>query len=188
MTKPEFAQIAACLSVGVGTAFKPAAHNEPGQLEVWFDILKDLPAGCVGMAVKRYLCECEYPGLPPVGKIRRLACEALYGPLEDFSSVWEQIRLAYRAYYPGMDYERPAGVGELAWKIASSVGLRQLSDTDSPDTMRAQCRMMYEQLSANESTLKRLPEELRPRAAFPGKTAGVLESVARALALPDEPR
>lgn len=69
MTHKEFLEIMAVLEVGSGTS-KPISEL---QAEVYFDILKDLPAESVRRAARQALSESQYPTIPPVGVLLKLA-------------------------------------------------------------------------------------------------------------------
>lgn len=69
MNHREFLEIMAVLEAGSGTS-RPISEI---QAEVYFDLLKDLPADAVRRAARQALAESQYPTIPPVGVLRRLA-------------------------------------------------------------------------------------------------------------------
>ena len=71
MTREEFGPILVYLS--------SAANREipREQAEVYYDGLADLPAPAVRQGARRAVLESDYPVVPAVGRIRRLALEAL---------------------------------------------------------------------------------------------------------------
>lgn len=74
----------AYLEAGSGTS-KPVGEL---QAEVYFDLLKHLPADAVRRAAKQALAESQYPTIPPVGVLLRLAG----GP---GSNIEDRARVAY---------------------------------------------------------------------------------------------
>lgn len=69
MTSDEFYTIMSYLEAGSGTGKKATQ----AQFEVYFDILGALPYGVVKQAARQALAESEYPTIPPVGALLRLA-------------------------------------------------------------------------------------------------------------------
>jgi len=49
----------------------------PTQVEIYYDCLADLPTWAVRRAARRCVQESEYPVVPAVGRLRRLALEEL---------------------------------------------------------------------------------------------------------------
>src|SRR5262245_3697535 len=71
MTREEFSPILVYLSAAVNREIPRE------QAEVYFDCLSDLPATAIRQAARRAVLESEYPVVPAVGRIRRLALEEL---------------------------------------------------------------------------------------------------------------
>ncbi len=69
MTREECTKILAYLQIGSGSS-KPVTRE---QAEVYFDFLKDLDASDVQRAAKQALAESQYPTIPPVGVLLKLA-------------------------------------------------------------------------------------------------------------------
>lgn len=155
MTRDEFAQVSAYLSAAVG---KPMPAD---QLEVYYDLLRDLPLSAVGAAARQSLVESRYPAIPPVGTIRQLAVAALRGPHLTWAEAFELAMRAVRRH--GLDGER-AGLASLPPVVAHAarcIGWRSLCDATDLDTPRAQFRDAYAPLAAREDRLGALPESVR---------------------------
>jgi hypothetical protein len=90
MTRPEFAKIAAYLSVGTGKPLSPEG------MEVYFDCLGDLPFGVMQLAAKRVLLEHPWATFPSVAELRLAASESTRGEVNELASgrAWE---LAWKA-------------------------------------------------------------------------------------------
>ncbi len=69
MDRAEYGQVMAYLQAGSGGG-KTLTDM---QLEVYWDFLKDLPADTVRAAAKQALAESQYPTIPPVGVLLKLA-------------------------------------------------------------------------------------------------------------------
>ncbi|MEZ6067185.1 MAG: hypothetical protein R3B90_16130 [Planctomycetaceae bacterium] len=73
MTRRELLSCLAVIEAAVGKPFSEA------QTDVWAELLGDLLVEALQAAVKRPLLESEAQGLPPIGRIRRLASEHIHG-------------------------------------------------------------------------------------------------------------
>lgn len=94
-------RILATLTAGSGTRSPPSAE----QAEVYFDLLGDLPSAVLMAASRQALVEQQYPTLPPVGVIRRLAV-ALIQPPTTTVEAWGEVLSAVRCY--GLDRRQKA--------------------------------------------------------------------------------
>jgi hypothetical protein len=172
MTAEEFARVLCYLQCAVN---KDVPRM---QAEVYFDLLKDLPAEAVECAARQALLESDYPVLPPVGKLRRLALDALAGPEQ--MGAYEAFALALQAVRRyGLDREREAlaSLPPLVAKAVECIGWRSLCDATELDTLRAQFRDAYGILDGRERRERLMPPELRRALEGLGKPpAGLLES------------
>ncbi|MCC6419526.1 MAG: hypothetical protein IT429_14935 [Gemmataceae bacterium] len=175
MTRDEFAQVSAYLSAAVG---KPMPRD---QLEVYYDLLKDLPGAAVAAAARQALCESRYPTIPPVGTIRQLAVAATRGRLPTWAEAWELALRAVRRF--GVDREREglASLPPVVAHAARCLGWRSLCDATDLETPRAQFRDAYGPIADREEHLQALPEPVRRAIeqaarrvfkALPGPTEG----------------
>lgn len=159
MTRREFLPIVGVLESATGKAF-----TDP-QTDVWFDLLGDLPVSALQAAVKRALLESEYPGLPPIGRIRRLASEAINGLPETPDAAFDRVIRAVRCL--GMDQAALAQqqLGEKTWQAVRGIGGWSAlcnSTLTERGTLVAQFRDAWNRITEREQTTLRLPERLRP--------------------------
>lgn len=118
MTRDEFAPM-----VGLMAA---ATHAEVTRetVEVYFDLLNDLPANLVRAAIRQAVLEQDYPTLPPVGKIRKLAVSFAGPPAIPGPEAWNLFLAAVRRF--GSGRRRRLVKGELIEFDASEQGLATL--------------------------------------------------------------
>ncbi len=161
MTRDEFTPVVAYLAAAVG---KPVGRE---QAEVYFDLLADLPAPLVWLAVKRAVAESRYPTVPPVGVIRAAAAEAAGADAPTWPEAWALVCREVRRHGLGRQAEALAALPPPARRAAEAVGWRALCDATEGglDTLRAQFRDAYGTLSEREGREARLPANLRPDVA-----------------------
>ncbi len=157
MTSDEFTEIMAYLSRGVGKTF-PA-----DQAEVYYDLLHDLPADALRLAARRALLESQYPTIPPVGTLRKLATEALTAsegwpsPME----AWELVRHAISRYGYMREAQGLASLPRLVRRATEALGWQDICNREGPGVIRAQFRGAYEIILAREQRTALLPEEVK---------------------------
>lgn len=91
MEKHEFITAMAVMEAGSGKSFKDA-----NQLDVYFDLLKDLTVGQLQAGVKRALVEHEFSTLPSIALLRRLALEE--SPTGAWAVEWAAVVKGVRCY------------------------------------------------------------------------------------------
>lgn len=155
MTREEFAQVTGYLSAAVN---KPMLRE---QIEVYFDLLKDLPAIAVGAAARQALVESQYPTIPPVGVIRQLATRAVQPEALTWGEAFQLTLQAVRRH--GLDGERQAlaSLPPVVAHAARCLGWRSLCDATSLETVRAQFRDIYAPLAEREERQWTLPRPVR---------------------------
>jgi hypothetical protein len=145
--------------------------------EAWYLVLRDVPSDAWICAVTRYLAEDEYRGLPPVGKLRRLAVEAVRGTPPDPEVEFGRVRRAVQRF----GYMDPAGareaLGPTVWQAIEGIG-GWSRVCESPVTQRpalyAQFRDAMSAVVAREESQARIPEFARPSRRIEGSGAGRL--------------
>ncbi|MGD9855475.1 MAG: hypothetical protein AB7U20_11065 [Planctomycetaceae bacterium] len=159
MTRHEFTPCLAVLSAATGHAFTTE------QATVWFDLLGDLDVAALQAAVKRVLMEREYPGLPPLGQIRRYATEATHGTSVTAERAFARVHEAISRY----GYPDPAGarqsLGPEIWAVMQGIGgWDRICDSpiDQRSALFAQFRDGWIRQEGRRANQLRLPAALRP--------------------------
>lgn len=155
MLRSEFVPVMAFISAAVG---KPVSEET---VRVYFDLLGDLPLLALHLAAKRAVLESQYPTLPPVGTLRRLAVEAMQPSRLPPDEAWELTRKAILRF--GY-YREEAGLVSLPDEVrraAECLGWQSLCDSTQPEVCRAQFRKAYESLSERKQRMDLLPQSMR---------------------------
>lgn len=177
MSKFEFATCLAPLEAAVNQSLTEQ------QAAVWYDVLQDLPVEALKTAVKRVLCEREYPGLPPVATLRRLATEQVHGipvsPEHAFS--WLRTNI-YRIRPMPSDQARSVCGPVLSGVIDFLGGREAVSWLVRDETLNdawPRFRDAYQRLASQQQLQQLTPEPIRPRLTMEGSNRDATQNVRR---------
>jgi hypothetical protein len=169
MTRLEFAGSMALLEA----ATRPMSE---AQAVAYFELLGDLPADFLMVACKRALLESQYPTIPPVGTLRRIAVSVMQGHVAEVTAdqVWQVVMKSIAKCdvdVEGSVQREFRGCPPIVWKAVETFGFMALYNLpDSAiETARAQFRKIYEGLAANEQALKLLPSSVKESIAAIGQ-------------------
>jgi hypothetical protein len=186
--KVEFAKVMAVLVAGTG-----AKEPTPEQLDVYYQLLADLPINVLQTAAARALIEHRYPSLPPVGLIRQHAV-AVTTP-ESTSTIadgWAAVQaFAIRWQYwltEGVPSDPKTLANMEAWRAtipptalraAQSYGWQNIIEADGSVAF-AHFRQLHESLDKRRQQEEALPPSVRTPAA-----ATLIDRIGRMPALPE---
>lgn len=180
MTRVEFAEGIAYLEAGCGVPMPAKA------IEVYFDILGDLPRDAFRVACKRVILEHPWKTFPSIAELRQAASETLRGeicvmsPGEAWAQAW--------AIVGRIDPEISGSVGRglegahpLVKEAMEAMGIPALCYGKEPvGVLRGQFMRIYEQMAARDKRTALLPKSLQQEVkAIPGAVAGKLKTIGR---------
>lgn len=168
MNREEFAAILYYLAAGVGRDVSDA------QLEVYFDLLGDLPADVLRRAAQRALLESQYPTLPPVGVLRRLAAEAMAPRQLAACEAWGLTLRAVEAFGYDQELRGLESLPPLVRRAAECLGWQTICASTEPEICRAQFAKAFEALAGREQRESLLPPSLREALGRVGRAEGLL--------------
>lgn len=151
----DFAPIMAVLSAAIA---RPVSEETT---RVYFDLLKDLPLPALQLAAKRAVMESQYPVLPPVGVLRKLALESLTPARLLADEAWERVRRAIRRYGYYREADGLASLPQEVRRAAECLGWQSLCDSTEPEVCRAQFRKAYEAIVERERRMELLPDAMQ---------------------------
>lgn len=158
MTKEEFALIVVVLKA----AYKNAQFlSTDRDIEVWFEMLKDLDGQMVGLAAKKHIATSVYP--PTIAELRKSTVPSLVSD-QDWLSGWATTVRAIRKFgymqseeaLDWLEKEDP-----VASRIARRIGFEYLCLSENQMQDRANFRMAYEAEQSREVERRQLPESIR---------------------------
>jgi len=156
MTKKEVIQILGVL----GAAYPNMAVSEK-TVDIWAELLKDIPFEVAKVVVKKHILENTYP--PSIADIRRNVFEIMTPKTEQLTAAeaWGEVMSAIRNYGYYREAEALASMSEKTKKVVQYIGWKDICLSEQLDVIRGQFRMMYEQLQERERKEALLPPDLK---------------------------
>lgn len=157
MNKKEFAVVADAIR-----SYYPREKIMPTKesAELWFDALKDLDFDMAMAAVKKHTQTSKWS--PTIADIRENAV-SIVRPQASWSAGWEQVRLAIGRYGYMNEREALDSMDEVTRTAVKRLGWQQICATELDDlqTVRANFRMIYEQIQESLSKDAMLSAEVK---------------------------
>ena len=182
MTRSEFATAMAVIAAACSKGLSAEA------MEVYQDLLGDLPLSVLKLAAKRVALENRYSVFPTVAEIRQAAIEVSRGQVGELSTA-EAWALAWNAASK-IDLEIPGSaechckeLPPLVVEAMRAFGLPSLCQSADPvSVMRGQFLRIYDQLAARDRRVALLPDSMKREIACIGQApAKILGNVLKEL-------
>lgn len=164
MDKTEFMPIAAALRT-----YYPRYNLLPNAeaMELWYQELKDLPAGLLQAALRRWVDTEKWP--PSIAELRDACGEITNGTLPDWGDGWEEVQKAVRFCGYMREAKALESLSPITRSTVERIGWQQICTNENPDTLRAQFRQIFEAQARRETLDRQLPEALKETIARIGK-------------------
>jgi hypothetical protein len=161
VTRDEFLPVSVYLSAATGRVMPRE------QIEVYYDLLHDLPTAAVQEAARRAVAESQFPTIPPVGVLRALALRLARPEALGWGEAWGAAMKAVRRYGSGRERDALASLPAAAARAAHCLGWEALCAANPQDcnTLRAQFRDVYADVAEKEEFAARAPLPAPARAA-----------------------
>src|SRR5690606_10640790 len=113
-------------------------------VDLWAEMLADIPFPVVQMAVKKLILESPYP--PTIADVRKRVAEIMTPPEDQInaSEAWGEVMRAIRHYGYYQEAEALASMSPRAAKVARLMGWQEICHSERPDVVRGQFLKMYE--------------------------------------------
>lgn len=130
--------------------------------ELWFDALKDLDFNVAMMSVKRHMQTSKWS--PTIAEIREGAV-GIVTPEGSWSDGWGQVRKAIGRFGYCNEQKALESMDEITRNVVKRLGWMQICTTELDDipTLRANFRMVYEQLQGDAKNQSLLSDDVRER-------------------------
>lgn len=176
MTRIEFAEVMAWISVGIGKPIAESEQEKVARLGVYFDCLGDLPLPALQLAAKRCVLERKYQSFPPVAELRELAVETTRGEVKPMSGA-DAWGIAMKAVgrcdvdVTGSVERAFAKVPEPVKRAVEQFGFMALYNLPSSnmETARAQFIRLFESIAELDRKTALLPVAMQKQIAMIGK-------------------
>lgn len=174
MTHAQFTKLMAYLSAGSGKEMSRV------QVQVYFDLLSDLPPEALMLAVQRSLLENKFPTLPTIGALRELALEALEPNRLPGLEAWRMAvkysgKLSCTLDYLGREPAKVvqdrilAAMPEAVRRAGSAIGWKTIAECEDPDITRAHFLKAYETMVGRSRREALMPPKVKELAALVGQ-------------------
>lgn len=181
MNRIEFAQCMAYLGAAIGKQLPTES------VEVYFDLLGDLPKEVLQTAAKRVVLEHKWATFPSVAEIREAAAETMMGEKKRLSpsEAWELAWEATKKIDPDIEGSLQRHTENLPALVIEAMrvfGIVSLVRGKEPISItRSQFLKVYEQLQERESRLNLLPQKVKDSIEKIGRDYKALPEVSRKL-------
>jgi hypothetical protein len=140
-------------------SFKNAEALKP-VIELWTEMLADVPYPVVETAAKKLILESPYP--PTISDIRKQVVEITTDPADriDGATAWGEVAKAIREYGHYNPEEAMESISPRAVKVARMIGWKELCTCEEPGVIRGQFIKMYDAYTAREKQDALLPDQL----------------------------
>lgn len=156
MDRQEFAVIAAALRTYYSRY--DLLPNEQA-VSLWYDSLKDIPAGVLSAALKAWVVTEKWP--PTIADLREKADSIVNGERPDWGLGWHEVQQAIQKY-GYMQWEKAQeSMNPITREAVRRIGWQSICESENPETIRAQFRQVYEICEKRESADRNLPPELK---------------------------
>ena len=156
MTKQEFGLFASALRT-----YYPKESILPNKeaMQLWYRELQDIPFPVAEAVLRKWVSMNKWS--PSIAEIREMTSEVQHGELPDWGNGWKQVRKAISRH--GMYDVRGAldSLDPLTRKTVERLGFKELCLSESPETDRANFRMVFETLAKREKENQQMSLPLR---------------------------
>ncbi len=156
MDKREFAVIAAAIKT-----YYPRFSLLPNQqaMELWYDSLQDIPADVLSAALKKWVVTEKWP--PSIAELREKCDEIVGGGRTDWGTGWMEVQNAIRLFGYMRGAEALETMGPVTREAVRRIGWQAICESETPETIRAQFRQVYEICEKRENENRILPPALK---------------------------
>lgn len=130
-------------------------------IKMWYALLKDIPYSILSPAVQKYIVLNKFA--PTIADIRETASQLTNEPVQDWGSGWEIVQKCIHVCGQYREEEALGRMDSITRQTVKRLGWLSLCISESPETDRANFRMIYEQLSKRSKEQNMLPEKLKDK-------------------------
>ncbi len=156
MNKKEFATFTMALKT-----YYPRENLLPNEqaMELWFSQLQDIPFDVAQAGLQKWVSLNKWS--PSIADIREMYTSIVQGELPDWGEAWEEVQKAIRIYGHYRVEEAMESLSPLTYKVVKRMGFKNICISETPQTERANFRMIYENLAEREKKDAQIPLQLK---------------------------
>lgn len=154
MTKEEFAKFVSAIKAYYqgDNLFK---HQEI--IALWYAELQDIDYEMASRSLRRHVQTSPY--VPKISDIRQGVAEIVTD--DDWSKGYADMMLAVRKFGYMQETLALESLDEITRETTRRIGWRSVCESDNPEVMRAQFRMIYEQIASKKKTRVALSNDVQ---------------------------
>lgn len=117
--------------------------TNPTQIEIWFELLSDIPDELCMKALKEWIASNKWP--PHISDIREYAARHALGEVSDWGTAWATVEKAISRFGYYNEPEAMASLDELTREVVKNLGFRAIcmAEEDRKDFIKAQFKDLY---------------------------------------------
>lgn len=129
---------------------------------IWYELLKDIPYEHASVAVQRYASTNTWPPTP--ADIRKQVVD-IQDDSTDWGAAWQTVIRAIGRYGMYGESEAIASMDDMTRKTIRRLGWKMICESEQKEltAIRANFRMIYEQMQRNEREQAQLPDTLKQK-------------------------
>ncbi len=156
MVKAEVSKLLAIFAVAY-----PRFDVNDVKLQLWFEMLQDIPYELAQVTVKKLICERNFP--PTISDIRAAVGDLLnpYSNEEDAGAAWGEVMRSVRNYGIYRPEEAISSMSRKTARIVRQLGWQEICLCENLGVIRGQFIRLYEASEEKEKKNRLLPVELR---------------------------
>lgn len=154
MIKNEVAKMMAVLAKNY-----PKFDVDNGKLELWFELLGDIPYNIAQLTIKKIIMENQFP--PTIAEIRKAALDITEPKQVTGAEAWGEVMFAIQRYGWCKPEEALESMSDRTRRVVKMIGWQEICGNENIDVLRGQFLKMYEQVSGRERNEALLPQSLK---------------------------
>ena len=136
-------------------------------VNVWFQLLQDIPYPIVQAATAAWLTSNRYP--PTIADLREIVLvKSLESSMDTAEEAWGKVQIAVRRYGWTEEERAKTALGDLIWKTVGSFGWKYWCQMpiDEESTYFAQFRNAYNVAKKRTSEMVQIPAQIREKLSW----------------------
>lgn len=158
------------------SAAYPRFDVDEVKLQLWYEMLKDIPYQLATLLVKKHICESPYP--PVISDIRgaaaEITCSEEYGL--DAGGAWGEVMRGIRNHGIYDPEGALSSMSQRTGEVVRRIGWREICRSENLSVIRGQFIKIYETLESRERKGMLLTEGIRREIALIGGSRNMLQS------------
>jgi hypothetical protein len=179
----EFAEVITWLSVAIGRPIADDATQHEARMDVYFEMLGDLPLAAFKVAARRCAAERKYQSFPSIAELREMALETTKGTTKELTGA-EAFGIALKACNNtdvDVDGSRERAFAKVPPNVKAALdvfGFRAMYNLPSGaiETARAQFTKIFEAIQEREKKTQILPAAVQKQIKEIGQAPPALEA------------